>query len=174
MKQPLKILITEEEIRAKVIELGDRITNDYQGKELILICILKGSFIFMSDLCRKINLPLYCEFMSVSSYGDDTKHTGVVQINTDLKHPISGKDVVIVEDIVDTGLTMKYLTNNIATRMPRSLKICSLLLKPSKNVEKVKVDYLGFEIEDNFVLGYGLDVAGQYRNMPYIGYFEND
>lgn len=169
MQEDLKqILLTSEQIQNKVEELGKKISVDYKGKELLLICILKGSFIFMSDLCKKIELPLTLDFMAVSSYGDSTQSSGVVRIIKDLEEDIEGKDVLIVEDIIDTGLTLSYLINILESRGPKTVKVCTLLDKPERRKSKVKPDYLGFTIPDEFVVGYGLDYAEKYRNSPFV------
>lgn len=162
-------LLDREAIAAKVRELGATITRDYRDRELVLVVVLKGSFVFGADLARTIDLPLSIEFLSVRSYGDGVTTSGVVEIVTDLSQPIEGKDVVIVEDIVDTGLTIDYLMKNLRTRKPRSLKVASLLHKPARTRVEVTIDYLGFTIDDVFVIGYGLDHAQRYRNLPFIG-----
>ncbi|MBI1944358.1 MAG: hypoxanthine phosphoribosyltransferase [Deltaproteobacteria bacterium] len=169
----LEVMLSTEQVAARVAALGQQITRDYDAKlgadELVCIGILKGSFVFLADLVRRIDLPVTVDFIALSSYGDATESSGVVQLTQDLSRPIAGKHVLIVEDIVDTGLTMKYLLENLHTRHPASIKLASLLEKPTKNQAGVKVDYLGFSIEDKFVVGYGLDAAGRYRNLPYIG-----
>jgi hypoxanthine phosphoribosyltransferase len=162
-------MISAEEIARRVKELGAEITRDYKDKNLVLVIILKGSFIFAADLCRAIDLPLRVDFLGVRSYGEGTESSGVVQIVNDLSKPISGHDVVIVEDIVDTGLTIAHLMDLFRTRNPSTVKVCSLLHKPARARVTVKIDYLGFTIEDKFVVGYGLDVAERYRNLPFIG-----
>lgn len=171
MKEVLdEILVTEEELKTRTRELGAKITEDYRGKDLVLIGILKGSTLFMADLSKEIDLPLSMDFMSVSSYGDRTESSGVVRIMKDLDRGIEGKDVLIVEDIIDSGLTLSYLKKNLAERRPKSLKIATLLDKPDRRVvDDVTVDYLGFVIPDLFVVGYGLDYAEKYRNIPCIG-----
>ena len=169
MFEEAKVLISEEVLQTRVRELGLQIARDYADKDLVLLGVLKGCFLFMADLCRHIELPLACDFVGLSSYGDRTSSSGVVRITSDLTRPIEGKDVVVVEDIVDTGLTMKYLMENLSERKPRSVKICSLLEKPSRSVVPTQIDYLGFTVEDVFVIGYGLDFDGRYRNMRYIG-----
>lgn len=171
MKEVLdEILITQEELTIRTREMGAKITEDYRGKDLVLIGILKGSVLFMADLAKTINLPLSMDFMSVTSYGDRTESSGVVRILKDLDHGIEGKDVLIVEDIIDSGLTLSYLKKNLTERRPKSLKIATLLDKPDRRVvDYVKVDYLGFVIPDLFVVGYGLDYAEKYRNIPCIG-----
>ena len=167
----IDVLISPEQIAARVKEQGAEITKDYagDGRDLVVIGILKGCFVYLADLVREIDLPHSIDFIGLSSYGDATKSSGVVQLTQDLSDPIEGKHVLIVEDIVDTGLTMRYLLENLATRGPASVKLASLLEKPEKNTSGVKVDYLGFSIEDRFVIGYGLDYAGRYRNLPHIG-----
>lgn len=164
-----RILLSEEEIVAKVKELGSQLTKAYTGKELLVVGILKGSNVFMSDLIRQIKLPLKIDFMMVSSYGNATQSTGVVKIIKDIEQNISGKHVLIVEDIIDSGLTLKYLTEMLQTRKPASIKLCTLLDKPARRKENVDVDYVGFEMPDEFLVGYGIDYAEHYRNLPYIG-----
>jgi hypoxanthine phosphoribosyltransferase len=165
----LEVLLSTERISARVREMGKQIERDYEGKELVLLGVLKGSFLFISDLARAIDLPLAVDFIGLSSYGEATESSGVVKITSDVSRPIEGKHVVIVEDIVDTGLTMRYLLDNLATRHPASVKLCTLLHKPSRARTKIPIDYLGFQIEDRFVVGYGLDAAEKYRNVPFIG-----
>jgi hypoxanthine phosphoribosyltransferase len=162
------ILVSEEEIRVKVKELGEIITNDYRDKELIVVGILKGAVVFMSDLCREIKLPILMDFMAVSSYGKSSLSTGEVRIIKDLDFSVENKHVLIVEDIIDTGYTLSYLTDNLRKRGAQSVKIVTLLDKPDRRQADVPVDYLGFEIPDEFVVGYGLDYAEQYRNLSYV------
>ncbi|HHW71044.1 MAG TPA: hypoxanthine phosphoribosyltransferase [Clostridiales bacterium] len=169
-----EILIDEETLIKRVKELGAEITEDYRGKNLILIGILKGAVIFMSDLSKEIKLPLAMDFMAVSSYGASTHSSGVVRILKDLDAEIEGKDVLIVEDIVDTGLTLHYLQSNLLSRKPNSLKICCCLDKPSRRKVPVDIDYVGFEIPDEYVVGYGLDYNERYRNLPYISILNPD
>jgi hypoxanthine phosphoribosyltransferase len=161
-------------IAARIAELGARITADYQalggGEDLVVLGVLKGSVIFLADLVRTIALPLTLDFIAVASYGDATESSGVVQITQDLTRPIAGKHVLIVEDIVDTGHTVHYLIQNLATRGPASIRLCSLLHKPERQERDVVIDYLGFTIPNKFVVGYGLDIAQRYRNLPFIGY----
>ncbi|NYE56962.1 hypoxanthine phosphoribosyltransferase [Carboxydothermus ferrireducens] len=164
-----EILISEEEIRAKVKELGQQISRDYAGQDLLLVGILRGAMLFMSDLMREIDIPLNIDFMVVSSYGSGTSTSGEVRVLKDLDRGIEGRNVLLIEDIVDTGLTLNYLTKYLANRHPKSLKICTLLNKPSRRQIEVKVDYNGFIIPDKFVVGYGLDYNEYYRNLPYIG-----
>ena len=162
-------LISEDEIALRIEALGNAITKDFENEELVVICVLKGAFIFCSDLIKKINRPLSLEFISLSSYGDSTNSSGNVRLEMDITANIEGKNVLIVEDIVDTGLTIKTLLDIMAVRKPKTVRLASLLFKPMKLKHKVKIDYLGFEIEDKFVIGYGLDYAGRYRELPYIG-----
>ena len=165
-----KILVTKEEIREKVAELGRKITKDYAGKEPVLICILKGAAIFFSDLIREIDLPLTTDFMAISSYGSATKTSGVVRVLKDLDRDILGKDVIIVEDIVDTGVTLNYLKSMLAHRGAASIRVAALLDKTARRmVQDLKVDYVCFDIPDAFVVGYGLDFDQVYRNLPDIG-----
>ena len=163
------VLITKEEIREAVRELGKKITQDYAGKQPVLLCILKGGVVFFTDLMREIDLPVTCEFMAISSYGSATKSTGVVQIRKDLDRDILGKDVIIVEDIVDSGITLNYLKNALLMRGPSSLRIATLLDKPSGRRVELETDYHCFTIPDAFVVGYGLDYDERYRNLPDIG-----
>jgi len=167
-------LISADAISARVAELGQTITRDYQdrGESVILLSVLKGSILFMADLCRHIELPLSLDFIGIASYGDDTESSGVVQITSDVTKPIENKHVIVVEDIIDTGLTAHYLVENLTTRKPASVKLCSLLHKPERTIKGVAIDYLGFTIPNKFVVGYGLDIAQQYRNLPFIGYVE--
>jgi len=164
-----EILLTEEKIQEKVQEMGKKIAKDYADKSLFIIGVLKGSSIFMADLVRAIDIPLAFDFMAVSSYGSATTSSGVVRINKDLETSIEGKDVLIVEDIIDSGLTLSYLVENLKSRNPASLKISTLLNKPERRKSDVQVDYCGFDIPDKFVVGYGLDYAEKYRNLPFIG-----
>jgi hypoxanthine phosphoribosyltransferase len=168
-------LISEATIRSRVAELGAKITADHgeHGDELVLVGVMKGSVIFLADLCRQVNLPCTMELIGIASYGDTTKSSGVVQITSDLTRPIEGKDVIIIEDIVDTGLTVSYLLHNFATRKPRSINVCALLHKPERAQVKVPIEYLGFTIPNEFVVGYGLDYAQRYRNLPFIGVLED-
>lgn len=161
--------IDEQKLQARIRELGAQITRDYQGKELTLICVLKGSVFFTTDLARAIDLPLTLEFLGVSSYQGGTETTGEVRITTDVSKPMAGKHLLIIEDIIDTGLTMSFLLENLKARHPASVKVCTLLEKPARARTKVDIDYKGFVIEDKFVVGYGLDYAEKYRNLPFIG-----
>jgi hypoxanthine phosphoribosyltransferase len=162
------ILISEEELAKRVKELGKQLTEKYRGKDLMIVGILKGCMLFLSDLVRAIDLPLTMDFMVVSSYGSATKSSGVVRIIKDLEREIEGKDVLIVEDIVDTGLTLSYLIENLKTRNPKSVKVCSLLDKPDRRKAQVDIGYVGFKIADEFVVGYGLDYSEIYRNLPFV------
>jgi hypoxanthine phosphoribosyltransferase len=165
-----EVLISEEDIALRVKDLGRAISEDFEGEELTIICVLKGAFMFCSDLMKEIDLPIRVEFMSVSSYGDSTVSSGNVKLNLDISESIKGKNVIVIEDIVDTGLTIKTLFEMLYLREPKALRLASLLYKPTKLEHKeVKIDYLGFEIEDKFVIGYGLDYAGRYRELPYVG-----
>lgn len=163
-----EILVTEEEIQQKVKELGQRITKDYQGKNLMLVGILKGAVMFLSDLAKNIKIPILIDFMAVSSYGHSSESTGIVRIIKDLESSIEDKDILIVEDIIDTGLTLSYLTDNLKKRRAKSVKIVTLLDKPERRKVEVPVDYVGFVIPDEFVIGYGIDYAERYRNLPYV------
>jgi hypoxanthine phosphoribosyltransferase len=163
-------LLSARQIEERVRVLGAQIARDYADKSLVLLCVLKGSFVFAADLARAIDLPVRVEFLGVRSYGDDTKSSGVVQITQDLTRPISSDDhILLVEDIVDTGLTLSYLREQLLARLPASVKVCALLHKPSRTVRPVEIDYLGFTVEDVFVVGYGLDYGERYRNVPYVG-----
>jgi hypoxanthine phosphoribosyltransferase len=164
----VEVLIGEADLRARVGALGEQITRDYAGRPLVVVGVLKGSFIFLADLVRAIDLPLTVDFIGISSY-QGSRTTGVVQITSDLGRSIEGKDVLLVEDIVDTGLTMRYLLDNLATRGPSSLKVCALLEKPARTQVRVPIDYRGFVIGDEFVVGYGLDWDGRMRNLPFVG-----
>jgi hypoxanthine phosphoribosyltransferase len=173
---PFHELVSAAAIAGRVAELGAQITADYaplsQSADVVVVGVLKGSVIFLADLVRQIAAPVYLEFIGISSYGDATVSSGVVQITQDLSRPIEGKHVIVVEDIVDTGHTVHYLLENLATRRPASIKLCALLHKPERSEREVKIDYLGFTIPNKFVVGYGLDVAQQFRNLPYIGYVQ--
>ena len=169
----IRTLIPAERIRARVEELAREITRDYAERTLVIVCVLKGSFVFAADLVRAIDLPLRIEFLGVQSYGDGTESSGVVRITLDLTRSIEGEDVLIIEDIVDTGLTLGYIRETLLAKNPRSLRICTLLHKPSRMKRKVDIDYLGFAIEDVFVVGYGLDWAQRYRNLPEIAAIEH-
>lgn len=169
MAENIKVLISEEEIGKKIKELGEEISKEYAGKTLHLICVLKGGVFFMTELSKNITIPVTIDFMSVSSYGDSTVSSGRVRILKDLDESIEGRDVLVVEDIIDSGRTLSYLLDLLKNRQPNSLKLCTLLDKPSRREVDVKVDYTGYQIPDEFVVGYGLDYAQIYRNLPYIG-----
>ena len=164
-----KVLISEEEIQAKLVEMGAAITRDYADRSLLLVGVLKGAFVVMADLARNIQLPLQFDFMAVSSYGAATKTSGVVRILKDLDHDLKDRDVLVVEDIVDSGLTLKYLLKNLAGRKPATLEVAALLRKEGIQQVELDVRYIGFDIPNEFVVGYGLDYAEKYRNLPYIG-----
>ena len=173
MEDKIRVLVSEEAVDKKLRESGEQISRDYAGKSVHLICVLKGGVFFMCELAKRISVPVSMDFMSVSSYGADTKSSGVVKIVKDLDEPLEGKDVIIVEDIIDSGRTLSYLVEVLKQRNPNSIHICTLLDKPERRVKKqVVVDYVGFEIPDEFVVGYGLDYAQKYRNLPYIGVVE--
>ena len=169
-----RILFSPEQIQKRITELGTEISNCYPGEEVVLVCILKGAFLFMSDLCRSINLPLKVGFMAVSSYGHLTESSGVVRIVKDLEESIEGKNVVIVEDIIDTGLTLSYIAKMLSERNPKSLKVCVLCSKPQNTQQVVKVDFTGFVLPTEFVVGYGLDFQGYLRNLPFIGVLKQE
>ncbi|MGI6069160.1 MAG: hypoxanthine phosphoribosyltransferase [Blautia sp.] len=172
MSEKIRVLISEEEVNAKVREIGARISADYKDRQVHLICVLKGGVYFACELSKRITVPVTIDFMSVSSYGDDTKTSGVVRIVKDLDQPLEGKDVIIVEDIIDSGRTLSYLIEILKGRKPASLKLCTLLDKPERRERNVCVDYTCFEIPDEFVVGYGLDYAQKYRNLPFVGVVE--
>ena len=174
MAEHIRVMLSEEEVDRKIQEIGTQISKDYEGKEIHLICVLKGGSFFMCELAKRITVPVSLDFMSVSSYGGDTKSSGVVKIVKDLDDSILGKDVLVIEDIVDSGRTLSYLLEMLKDRGPKSLKLCTLLDKPSRRVVDVKVGYTGFEIPDEFVVGYGLDYDQRYRNLPFIGVGEFD
>ena len=174
MSEKIRVLLSEEEVDARIQEVADVINKDYEGKDVHMICVLKGGVFFMCELAKRITRPVTLDFMSVSSYGDDTKSSGVVKIVKDLDDSIKGKNVIVVEDVVDSGRTLSYLLDMLKDRGPKSLRLCTLLDKPERRVVLVHVDYTGFEIPDEFVVGYGLDYAQKYRNLPYIGVVELD
>lgn len=165
----LEVFYSEEQLKNRVAELGAAITRDYAGKAPVLVSVLRGSYIFMADLTRSIDLPCTVDFMSVSSYGKGTTSSGQVKILKDLSEPIEGKDLIIVEDILDSGNTLFYLRDVLTARKPASISICTLMDKPERRVKDIRADYVGFEVPDAFVVGYGLDYAEKYRNLPYIG-----
>lgn len=174
MAERVRVLLSEEEVDAKIQEIGEQISKDYAGKQVHLVCVLRGGSFFMCELAKRITVPVSIDFMSVSSYGSETKSSGVVRIVKDLDDPLLGKDVIVIEDIVDSGRTLSYLMEMLLDRKPASLKLCTLLDKPDRRVRDVNIDYLGFQIPDEFVVGYGLDYAQKYRNLPYIGIVEFD
>jgi hypoxanthine phosphoribosyltransferase len=163
------VLITEDEIRRKVAEMAQQISRDYEGKEVILVGVLVGAVVFLADLLRAMEVPVSVDFVAISSYGKDTRSSGVVRILKDLDINIESKHVLIVEDIVDTGLTLKYLVDNLSARSPATLRVCALLDKPSRRKIPVTIHYLGFTVPDKFVIGYGLDFDQRYRNLPFVG-----
>ena len=165
----LKVLLSEEQLKEKCAEMGAQITKDYAGKNLLLVTVLKGAVVYMADLMRYIDLPCAIDFMVVSSYGSGTKTTGVVKIVKDLDQDLSGKDILIVEDILDSGMTLSYLKGLLQSRNPASIRIATLLDKPSRRKVDLKADYVGFEVPDEFVVGYGLDFDEEYRNLPFVG-----
>lgn len=173
-EQYVEVMLSAEQVQARVKELGAQITQDYQGKELTIIGIMKGSLFFMTDLARHIDLPLTLEVMGVSSYQGGTETTGEVRITSDLSKPMHGRHLLVVEDIIDTGLTMNFLLENLHARHPASVKVVTLLEKPSRAKVKVPIDYKGFVIEDRFVVGYGLDYGEKYRNLPFVGVMRTD
>ncbi len=174
MAEHVRVLLTEEEVDRRIQAIGEQISKDYAGKQVHLVCVLKGGSFFMCELAKRITVPVSLDFMSVSSYGSDTKSSGVVKIVKDLDDSIKDKEVIIVEDIVDSGRTLSYLMDMMRDRGPKSLRLCTLLDKPERRVVNVNVDYTGFAIPDEFVVGYGLDYDQRYRNLPYIGIVEFD
>lgn len=174
MAERIKVLLTEEEVDRKIKEIGEQISKDYEGKQVHLVCVLKGGSFFMCELAKRITVPVSLDFMSVSSYGSSTKSSGVVKIVKDLDEPLKDKHVIVIEDIVDSGRTLSYLMTMLKDRHPASLRLCTLLDKPDRRVVDVHVDYTGFQIPDEFVVGYGLDYDQRYRNLPYIGLVELD
>lgn len=171
-KDKIRVLLNEEEVDRRIEEIGRQISKDYEGKEIHLICVLKGGVFFTCELAKRITVPVTLDFMSVSSYGAGTESSGVVKIVKDLDEPIGGKEVLIVEDIIDSGRTLSYLIDILYKRNPSSIRLCTLLDKPERRVTEVNVDYRGFHIPDEFVVGYGLDYDQRYRNLPYIGVVE--
>lgn len=172
MSEKIRVLVSEKDVDERIEALGRQISEDYEGKQVHLICVLKGGAFFMCELAKRITVPVSLDFMSVSSYGSGTSSSGVVRIAKDLDESIEGKDVLIVEDIIDSGRTLYYLMDIMRKRQPNSLHLCTLLDKPERREKDVKVDYVGFAIPDEFVVGYGLDYAQKYRNLPYIGVVE--
>ena len=169
MAERIDVLISEEEVEKRISEMGKIISEEYEGKEIHMICVLKGGVFFMCQLAKHITVPVTMDFMSISSYGDDTSSSGVVKIIKDLDEPLEGKDVLVVEDIIDSGRTLSYLMEILEKRKPNSMRHCTLLDNPDRRVREVHVDHVGFEIPDEFVVGYGLDYKQRYRNLPYIG-----
>lgn len=169
MSEKIKVLLSEEEVDARIQQVAAKISKDYAGKEVHLICVLKGGVFFTCELAKRITVPVTIDFMSCSSYGAGTKSSGVVKLVKDLDEPLEGKNVIVIEDIIDSGRTLSYLLEILSARKPASLKLCTLLDKPDRRVMPVHVDYTGFEIPDEFVVGYGLDYDQRYRNLPYIG-----
>lgn len=174
MSDKINVLLSEEKVDARIRELGEQITKDYEGEEVFLICTLKGASFFACELAKRINLSLTLDFIAVASYGDGTQSSGEVRMIKDLDESIEGKNVIVVEDIIDTGRTLNYLMEMLKKRNPKTLKLCSLLDKPERRLVDVSADYIGFEVPDLFVVGYGLDYAQKYRNLPYIGVVELD
>lgn len=172
MSEKIRVLLSEEEVGKKIREIGEQISKDYEGKTVHLICVLKGGVFFTCELAKRITVPVTMDFMSVSSYGDEISSSGVVRIVKDLDESLEGKDVLIVEDIIDSGRTLSHLLEILKQRNPNSLRLCTLLDKPERRVKDVNVDYVCFNIPDEFVVGYGLDYAQKYRNLPYIGVVE--
>ena len=172
MAERVEVMLSEEEVDRRIQEIGEQISKDYAGKQVHLVCVLKGGSFFLCELAKRITVPVSLDFMSVSSYGGDTKSSGVIKIVKDLDEPLRDKNVIVVEDIVDSGRTLSYLMEILRKRNPRSLHLCTLLDKPERRVTDVKVDYTGFSIPDEFVVGYGLDYDQKYRNLPYIGVVE--
>ncbi len=172
MADKISVMISQEEVENRIQELADQISQEYAGKEITLICILKGSVFFTCELAKRITIPVKLDFMQASSYGDGTKTTGVIQIKKELDESIEGKNVIVIEDIIDSGRTLSFLLKVLSARGPESLKLCTLLDKPDRREIQVDVDYTGFKIPDAFVVGYGLDYAQNYRNLPYIGVVE--
>ena len=174
MAERVRVLLTEEEVDKRIRELGEQISKDFEGEEIHLVCVLRGSVFFTCELAKRITLPVSIDFMSASSYGSDTISSGKIKIVKDLEDSLMEKNVIVIEDIVDTGRTLSYLLKMLGERKPKSLRLCTLLDKPDRRVTDVEVDYTGFEIPDEFVVGYGLDYAQKYRNLPYIGIVEFD
>ena len=172
MKEKIRIMLTEQEVNEKIAQIAARISEDYAGESVHLICVLKGSMFFTCELAKRITLPVTLDFMSVSSYGSGTESSGNVRINKDLDEPLDGKNVLVIEDIIDSGRTLSYLMENLGSRNPKSLRLCTLLDKPDRRVTDIQVDYTGFVIPDEFVVGYGLDYAQKYRNLPFVGVVE--
>lgn len=173
-EKEFRVLISEKRLKQRIAQLGRKISRDYRGKRPVLVGVLRGAFVFLADLLRRIDIPAEVDFISVASYGDAKKSSGVVRLLQDLNTNIKGRHVILVEDIVDTGITLSYLIHNLRTRHPASLEVCTLLDKFEKRQAKVPLKYVGFPIPDKFVVGYGLDYAQQYRNLPYISWVRED
>ena len=174
MSETIRVLLSEEEVDQRIVEVAAKISEDYHGEQVHLICVLRGGVFFTCELAKRLTIPVSMDFMSVSSYGASTKSSGVVKIIKDLDEGLEGKNVLVVEDIVDSGRTLSYLLEYLRNQRPNSLKLCTLLNKPERRVVDVNVDYICFDIPDEFVVGYGLDYAQNYRNLPYIGVIELD
>lgn len=174
MSERVRVLLSEEELDQRIAQIGQQISQEYAGESVHLICILKGSIFFTCELAKRITVPVTIDFMCVSSYGSSSVSSGVIQIKKDLDESIEGKNVIVIEDIIDTGRTLKYLLEDLTKRNPKTLRLCTLLDKPDRRVTDVKTDYTGFEIPDEFVVGYGLDYDQRYRNLPYIGILSFD
>jgi len=173
-KSNIQTLIPEVKLQTRIKEMAQEICQDYEGKEITAICVLKGSFVFFADIIREIDLPLTCEFLGLSSYGSAKVSSGEVKVTLDVNAPLEGRHVIVFEDIVDSGLTLDYIRRTLTARNPASLSMCSLLFKPDCVKREVQLDYTGFKIEDRFVVGYGVDYAGRFRGLPYIGYLEDE
>ena len=169
MSEKIRVLLSEEEVDARIRQIAAKISKDYAGKEIHMICVLKGGVFFTCELAKRITVPVTIDFMCVSSYGASTVSSGKITIKKDLEESIEGRNVIVIEDIIDTGRTLRYLLDDLSTRGPKSLKLCAMLDKPDRRITDVAVDYTGFEIPDEFVVGYGLDYDQRYRNLPYIG-----
>ena len=174
MAERVEVMLSEEEVDRRIQEIGEQISKDYAGKQVHLVCVLKGGSFFLCELAKRITVPVSLDFMSVSSYGGDTKSSGVIKIVKDLDEPLRDKNVIVVEDIVDSGRTLSHLVKLLGQRNPKTMTLCTLLDKPDRRVIDVKVDYTGFQIPDEFVVGYGLDYDQRYRNLPYIGVVKFD
>ena len=173
MSERIRELISEKDIAKRIVELGAQISADYQGESVFMLCVLKGGVYFTTELSKRMSVPVSLDFMAVSSYGMETESSGVVKIIKDLDESIEGKNVLVVEDIIDSGRTLSLLLENLRQRKPKTLKLCTLLNKPARRVTDIQVDYVGYEIPDEFVVGYGMDYAQKYRNLPYIGFVED-
>jgi hypoxanthine phosphoribosyltransferase len=170
--EEIKVMIPEAKIQQRIRDLAHQINHDYRGKEVVAICVLKGTFVFYADIIRHIDIPIHCEFLGLSSYGNETSSSGEVKVTLDITEPLAGKHVIVFEDIVDTGLTIHYILQMLKTRSPASVRVCSLLAKPECLKVPVETDYVGFNIENKFVVGYGVDASERLRGLPYIGYVE--